>query len=96
MVKKSLLIKNRSELFKDRLSKRFFFVYNINKDYYMDTDKLVALKANVKRMEYISLADIKMLFSTDDQEAQELLDKVIQCGLVQPYPIDGVHFKVNR
>ena len=62
----------------------------------MDTDKLVALKANVKRMEYISLADIKILFSADDQEAQELLDKVIQCGLVQPYPIDGVHFKVNR
>ena len=62
----------------------------------MDADKLVALKSNVKRMEYISLADIKILFSTDDQEAQELLDKVIQCGLVQPYPIDGVHFKVNR
>ena len=62
----------------------------------MDTDKLVALKANVKRVEYISLADIKIHFSSDDQEAQELLDKVIQCGLVQPYPIDGVHFKVNR
>ena len=28
----------------------------------MDADKLVALKANVKRMEYISLADIKMFF----------------------------------
>ena len=62
----------------------------------MDADKFVVLKGNVKRMEYISLADIKILFSADDQEAQELLDKVIQCGLVQPYPIDGVHFKVNR
>ena len=62
----------------------------------MDADKLVALKANVKRMEYISLADIKMFFSASDTEAQELLDKLIQCGLVQPYPMDGIHFKVNR
>ena len=62
----------------------------------MDADKLVALKANVKNMQYISLADIKMFFSVNDKEAQELLDKIIQCGLVQPYPMDGVHFKVNR
>ena len=62
----------------------------------MDADKLVVLKANVKRMEYVSLADIKMFFSVSDQEAQELLDKLIQCGLVQPFPMDGIHFKVNR
>lgn len=62
----------------------------------MDTDKLVALKANVKRMEYVSLADIKMFFSVSDAEAQELLDKLIQCGAVQPYPMDGVHHKVNK
>ena len=62
----------------------------------MDTDKLVVLKGNVKRMEYISLADIKMFFGVSDQEAQELLDKLIQCGLVQPFPMDGIHFKVNR
>lgn len=62
----------------------------------MNTDMLVTLKANVKRMEYISLADIKMFFSVSDAEAQELLDKLIQCGLVQPFPMDGVHFKVNR
>ena len=62
----------------------------------MDADKLVALKANVKRMEYISLADIKIFFSVSDTEAQELLDKLIQCGLVQPYQMDGIHFKVNR
>ena len=62
----------------------------------MDADKLVALKANVKRMEYISLADIKMFFSVSDAEAQELLDKLIQCGLTGPYAMDGVHFKVRR
>lgn len=62
----------------------------------MDTNKLVSLKANVVNMQYISLADIKMLYSVNDQEAQELLDKIIQCGLVQPFPLDGVHFKVNR
>lgn len=62
----------------------------------VDTDKLVVLKANVKRMEYITLADIKMFFSVNDAEAQELLDKLIQCGLVQPFAMDGMHFKVNR
>ena len=62
----------------------------------MDTNKLVTLKANVKRMDYISLADIKMFFNVNDQEAQELLDKLIQGGLVQPFPMDGVHFKVNK
>ena len=62
----------------------------------MDANKLVSLKANVRNMQYISLADIKMLYSVNDQEAQELLDKIIQCGLVQPFPLDGVHFKVNR
>ena len=62
----------------------------------MDANKLVSLKANVVNMQYISLADIKMLYSVNDQEAQELLDKIIQCGLVQPFPLDGVHFIVNR
>ena len=62
----------------------------------MDTDKLVTLKANVKRMDYISLADIKMFFNVNDKDAQELLEKLIQCGLIQPYPMDGVHHKVNK
>ena len=62
----------------------------------MDADKLVVLKANVKRMDYISLADIKMFFNVGDKEAQELLDKLIQGGLVQPFPMDGIHHKVNR
>ena len=62
----------------------------------VDTDKLVVLKANVKRMEYISLADIKMFFGVSDTEAQELLDKLIQCGAIQPFAMDGMHFKVNR
>ena len=62
----------------------------------MDPNKLVTLKANVKRMDYISLADIKMFFSVSDTEAQELLDKLIQGGLIQPYPMDGVHHKVNK
>ena len=62
----------------------------------MDTNKLVMLKATVKQNEYISVSQIKMNFQVNDKEAQELLDKLIQCGMVQPYPIDGVHFKVNR
>lgn len=62
----------------------------------MDTNKLVMLKATIKQNEYISVAQIKMNFQVDDKEAQELLDKLIQCGAVQPFPIDGIHFKVNR
>lgn len=62
----------------------------------MDADKLVALKANVKNMNFISLADIKMFFNVNDKEAQELLDKLIQGGLVSSYPIDGIHFQVKH
>lgn len=70
--------------------------YNIFEVIAMDTNKLVTLKANVKRMEYISAADIKMFFGCDDNEARELLEKLIQSGLVQPFPMDGIHYKVNR
>ena len=62
----------------------------------MDADKLVALKANVKNMNFISIADIKMFFNVNDKEAQELLDKLIQCGLVSSYPMDGIHFQVKH
>ncbi len=62
----------------------------------VDTDKLVVLKANVKRMEYISLSDIRMFFNCSNEEAQELLDKLVQCGAIQPFSFDGIHFKVNR
>lgn len=70
--------------------------YNSSEVINMDTNKLVTLKANVKRMEYISVADIKMFFGCDDAEARELLEKLIQGGLVQPFPMDGIHHKVNR
>ena len=62
----------------------------------MDADKLVALKANVKNMNFISLSDIKMFFNVNDKEAQELLDKLIQGGLVSSYPMDGIHFQVKH
>ena len=62
----------------------------------MDMNKLAMLKANVGRMQYISVADIKMSYNVDDKEAQELLDKLINGGAVEPYPIDGVHFKVRH
>ena len=62
----------------------------------MDTNKLIMLKATIRQHDYISIGEIKVLYGADDNEAQELLNKVIQGGLVQPFPIDGVHYKVNR
>ena len=38
----------------------------------MDTNKLVMLKATIKQHEYISIGEIKMYYSVDDKEAQEL------------------------
>ena len=71
-------------------------MYNTSEVLLMDANKIVSLKANVKNMDYISVADIKMFYGVDDKEAQELLNALIQCGFVQAFPMDGVHFKVNK
>lgn len=37
-----------------------------------------------------------MFFNVNDKEAQKLLDKLIQGGLVSSYPLDGIHFQVKH
>ena len=61
----------------------------------MDTDKCVMLKATVRQLQTISVPYIKSILSVDDDEAQEMLDKLIQAGLVEPFPLDGVNFRVR-
>ena len=62
----------------------------------MNEDKMVLLKANVVHLDYVSISDIKMKYNVDNDEAQEMLDGLIQGGLVEPYSFDGAHFKVKH
>ena len=62
----------------------------------MNKDKYVLLKANVVYLDYVSLTDIKLKYDVDTKEAQEMLDALIQCGRVEPFSFDGVHFKVKK
>lgn len=36
-----------------------------------------------------------MKYNVNDKEAQEMLEKLIQGGLVDPFSFDGLHFKVR-
>ncbi len=62
----------------------------------MDKEKMVTLKANVGRLDYVSLSDIKLKYNVNSEEAQEMLDELIQSGLVEPFSYDGSHFKVKH
>ena len=62
----------------------------------MDKTKLVTLKANVPQLEYVSISDIKMKYNVSGEEAQEMLDELIQSGMVEPFSFDGAHFKVKH
>ena len=54
------------------------------------------LKAIVRQKDYVSVPEIKAEFNVDDKVAEEMINKLAQAGAIQPYPIDGVHFKVNK
>lgn len=62
----------------------------------MDMNKFAMLKAIVRQKDYVSVPEIKAEFNVDDKEAEEMINKLAQAGAIQPYPIDGVHFKVNK
>lgn len=61
----------------------------------MDNDKFVMLKATVRQLQTISVVYIQNILNVDSDEAKEMLQKLIQAGFVEPYPIDGVNFKVK-
>ena len=61
----------------------------------MDLNKLAMLKATVKQLQTISVPYIKSILSVDDDEAKEMLNKLIQAGAVEPFPIDGTNYRVR-
>ena len=61
----------------------------------MDLNKFAMLKATLKGRQTISVVRIKADFNVDDEEAQEMLNKLIQAGAVDSFPLDGVNFRVR-
>ena len=61
----------------------------------MNLDKYAMLKATLPGRSTISIGRIKNDLKVDNDEAQEMLDTLIQEGLVEPYSLDGTNFKVK-
>ena len=61
----------------------------------MDTHKFVMLKATVRQLQTISVGYIKNILSVDQKEAEEMLQKLIQAGAIDPFPLDGINYRVR-
>lgn len=62
----------------------------------MDRDKYIMLKATVVNRDIITLGIIKDEFNVDSDEALEMLNNLIQEGMVETFAHDGTHFKVLK
>jgi len=62
----------------------------------MDNSKYVMLKAILANKTTISVGAIKNEFNVDAEEGEEMLQNLIQEGLVEPYSIDGTSFMVKK
>ena len=62
----------------------------------MDQDKYIMLKATVVNRDIITLGIIKDEFNVDSEEALEMLNNLIQEGMVETFAYDGTHFKVIK
>ena len=60
----------------------------------MDINKFAILKATVKQLQTISAPYIKSILNVDEDEAEEMLQKLIQAGAIEPFPLDGINYKV--
>ena len=60
----------------------------------MDRNKYIMLKATVPNRDIITLGIIKDEFNVDSDEALEMLNSLIQEGMVEAFAYDGTHFKV--
>ena len=62
----------------------------------MDLNKFAMLKATLASRDSVSIARIKADFKISNEEAEEMLNKLIQAGLVEPFSFDGINFKVKH
>ena len=61
----------------------------------MDLDKFAMLKATVKQLQTVSVPYVKSILSVDDDGAEEMIQKLIQAGAIEPFPFDGVNYRVR-
>ena len=61
----------------------------------MDTDKFMMLKATVRQLQTISVGYIKNILNVSQDDAEEMLQKLIQGGAVDPFPLDGINYRVR-
>ena len=61
----------------------------------MDTDKFMMLKATVRQLQTISVGYIKNILNVSQDEAEEMLQKLIQGGAIDPFPLDGINYRVR-
>ena len=54
------------------------------------------LKATVRQLQTVSVPYIKSILSVDEKEAEEMINKLIQAGMVEPFPFDGINYKVRK
>lgn len=62
----------------------------------MNMDKYIMFKAVINRYDYITISTLKNDYNVDGDEAEEMLSNAIQEGMVEPYPVDGTHYKVRK
>lgn len=62
----------------------------------MNLDKYAMLKAILPQKEFVGVAMLKSELKLTSGEAQEMISHLVQEGLVEPYPMDGLHFKVRK
>ena len=62
----------------------------------MDINKFAMLKATIGQLEMVSVGYIKNILSVNQDEAEEMLQKLVQAGAVEPFPMDGINYRVRR
>ena len=62
----------------------------------MDSDKLAMLKATVRQLQTISVGYIKNILNVDTNESEEMLQALFRGGAVEPFPIEGINYRVIR
>ena len=62
----------------------------------MDMKKYAMLKAIVPQKEFVTVSILKSELNVSGEEAEEMIRNLAQEGMVEAYPIDGLHFKVIK